>query len=76
MALDARRKITNLYNFCDGVFGESKEMIILATEMTVNRYASLFISRYGSEEYFSHNQDLLFYDRQLEIVTELENMQL
>ena len=75
MALDARRKITNLYNFCDGVFGESKEMIILATEMTINQYASRFISRYGSEEYFSHNQDLLFYERQLEIVSELESME-
>ena len=76
MALDARQKIANLYNFCDSVFGESKEMIILATEMTINQYASRFISRYGSEEYFAHNQDLLFYERQLEIVTELENMQL
>ena len=76
MALDARQKITNLYNFCDGVFGESKEMIILATEMTINQYASRFISRYGSEEYFAHNQDLLFYERQLEIVSELENMEL
>ena len=76
MALDARQKITNLYNFCDGVFGESQEMIILATELTINQYASRFISRYGSEEYFAHNQDLLFYERQLEIVTELENMDL
>ena len=74
MALDARQKITNLYNFCDGVFGESQEMIILATELTINQYASRFISRYGSEEYFAHNQDLLFYERQLEIVTQLENM--
>ena len=76
LALDARQKITNLYNFCDGVFGESQEMIILATELTINQYASRFISRYGSEEYFAHNQDLLFYERQLEIVTELENMEL
>ena len=76
LALDARQKITNLYNFCDGVFGESQEMIILATELTINHYASRFISRYGSEEYFAHNQDLLFYERQLEIVTELEKMEL
>ena len=76
MALDARQKITNLYSFCDSVFGESKEMIILATEMTINQYASRFISRYGSEEYFAHNQDLLFYERQLEIVSELEHMEL
>lgn len=74
LALDARQKMTNLYDFCDGVFGESKEMIILATEMTINQYASRFISRYGSEEYFSHNQDLLFYERQMEIASQLENM--
>ena len=73
-ALDARQKIKNLYRFCDIVFGDSQEMIILETELTINNYASRFISRYGSEEYFAHNQDLLFYERQLEIVTELENM--
>ncbi len=73
-AKDARKKMSNLYQFCDAVFGESKEMIILETELTINKYASRFISRYGSEEYFAHNQDLLFYERQLEIVTELEKM--
>lgn len=76
LALDARQKMTNLYDFCDSVFGESKEMIILATEMTINQYASRFISRYGSEEYFAHNQDLLFYERQMEIASEMEKLEL
>lgn len=75
-ARDARQKITNLYDFCDDVFGDSKEMIILETELTINHYASRFISRYGSEEYFAHNQDLLFYERQLEIASELEKLEL
>lgn len=75
-AKDTRKKMSNLYAFCDAVFGESKEMIILETELTINKYASRFISRYGSEEYFSHNQDLLFYERQLEIANELESVEL
>ncbi|HHU22846.1 MAG TPA: AAA family ATPase [Clostridiales bacterium] len=69
-----RDKMRNLYLFCDGTFGKSQEMIILETELTINQYASRFISRYGSEEYFAHNQDLLFYERQLEIINELENL--
>ncbi|MGM9607488.1 MAG: ATP-binding protein [Oscillospiraceae bacterium] len=75
-AKETREKLSNMYDFCDGVFGDSQELIILETELTINSYASRFISRYGSKEYFAHNQDLLFYERQLEIVNELENMDL
>ena len=75
-AKDTREKLSNMYDFCDGVFGDSQELIILETELTINSYASRFISRYGSKEYSAHNQDLLFYERQLEIVNELENMDL
>ena len=74
LVVDVRAKITNLYKFCDSVFGDSQEMIILETELTINSFASRFISRYGSEEYFAHNQDLLFYERQLEIANELDRM--
>jgi hypothetical protein len=54
------------------VFGEGQELLILVTELTVNHYASAFISRYGCEEYFKHNKQLLFYERQKEISVELE----
>jgi hypothetical protein len=42
------------------------------TELTASPYASAFISRYGCEEYFKHNKQLLFYERQKEISLELE----
>ncbi len=75
LALSTRKKITNLYTFGDGVFGKSQEMIILETEMTINNYASRFISRYGSDEYFSHNSDLLFYERQMEIASKMDEVE-
>ncbi|MFR3921735.1 MAG: hypothetical protein ACLTYN_06865 [Dysosmobacter welbionis] len=34
------------------------------TELTINYYAATFISRYGCDAYFTHNQELLFYERQ------------
>ena len=51
-------------------------MVILVTELTISYYGARFISRYGCKEYFAHNKELLFYERQKEIITELENLEL
>lgn len=42
----------------------------------ISYYGAHFISRYGCKEYFNHNQELLFYERQKEIIRELENLEL
>ena len=46
------------------------------TELTVSYYSAHFISRYGCKEYFAHNKELLFYERQKEIISELEELKL
>lgn len=51
-------------------------MLILVTELTINYHTAKFISRYGCKEYFNHNKDLLFYERQKEIITEIESFDL
>ena len=51
-------------------------MLILVTELTISRYAARFISRYGCPEYFAHNKELLFYERQMELIAELDNLEL
>ena len=50
--------------------------MILVTELTISCYGARFISRYGCKEYFAHNKELLFYERQKEIITELEELEL
>ena len=62
--------------FCEEAFGEGQEMLILVTELTISYYGARFISRYGCKEYFNHNKELLFYERQKEIITELEKLEL
>lgn len=72
----AGKKLSNVFTFCEEVFGDGQEMLILVTELTINYHTAKFISRYGCKEYFNHNKDLLFYERQKEIITELEDLNL
>ena len=51
-------------------------MLILVTELTINPHSARFISRYGCKEYFAHNKELLFYERQKEIIREMEKLEL
>ena len=69
-------QLSNLFKFCEEVFGEGQELLILVTELTISTYGASFISRYGCKEYFNHNKELLFYERQKEIISELENLEL
>ena len=70
----AGRKLSNMFRFCEDVFGDGQEMLILVTELSINRYASRFINRYGCSEYFAHNKELLFYERSKEIIEELDDI--
>lgn len=72
----AGKQLSNVFVFCEEVFGEGQELLILVTELTISYYGAHFISRYGCKEYFNHNKELLFYERQKEIITELEKLEL
>ena len=54
----------------------AQDVLILVTELTISYYGARFISRYGCKEYFSHNKELLFYERQKEIIRQLESLEL
>lgn len=73
---DVGKKLSNAFCFCEDAFGEGQEILILVTELTISYYGTHFISRYGCKEYFDHNKELLFYERQKEIITEIENLSL
>lgn len=76
LAEEAGRKLTNLFDFCERAFSEGQEILILVTELTISWYGSWFISRYGCEAYFRHNKELLFYERQKEIISQIEDLDL
>lgn len=63
----AKVTLSNVFRFCEEVFGDGQETVILTTELTINSYGRDFISRHGCEEYYRHNKDLLFCVRHGEI---------
>ena len=73
---NAGEQLSNAFIFCEEVFGEGQELLILVTELTISFYGAHFISRYGCKEYFNHNKELLFYERQKEIIQEIEKLEL
>lgn len=75
-AVEASKKLENVFTFCEEVFEDSQEMLILVTELTINPHSARFISRYGCDKYFAHNKELLFYERQREIIREIEELDL
>ena len=69
-------RMNNAFAFLEEVFPDGQEMLIFVTELTISFYSSRFISRYGCEKYFEHNKELLFYERQKEIINELDDLEL
>ena len=75
----AGNRLSNVFTFCETMFGmdgegNSREMIILVTELTLNNYSARFISRYGCDKYFAHSDQLNFHDRQKELINELAGL--
>lgn len=70
------KKLHNLFVFTEDVFGSGNEMLILMTELTVQKDPVKFISTYGSEDYSKHNEDMMISDRGDEILEKISNLQL
>lgn len=68
------KRLSNLFAFCKEVFADGQEVLILITELTINFYATRFIGRYGCKEYYTYSKELLFYERQQEIIRQIENI--
>ncbi len=70
------KKLENVFTFCEKAFADGQELLILVTELTTNPHTAHFISRYGCPAYFRHNKELLFYERNQEIMREMELLDL
>ena len=70
------KRITNMFDFSEIIFGEGQELLIIVTELTANRDTAAFISKFDCKEYYRHNKALLLYERQGEIAEALKNLKL
>ncbi|WP_411677249.1 AAA family ATPase [Caproicibacter sp.] len=66
--------LNRAFDFMAVTFGESQEMVVFVTELTVGFYSSKFILENGSEPYDRLNRKLLLGDKRREILTEIDGL--
>ena len=76
LSAKAESELDNMFRFAEDVFADSQEMLIIVTELTKGFYSAHYISRHGCRKYYEHNKELLFYERQNEILREIEDIDL
>ena len=70
-----QEKLHHLFAFVAQVFGDGHEMLALMTELTINYHSSRFISRFGCDDYYAHNQDLMLLSRQQDLLRQLADLE-
>ncbi len=70
-----REELDNVFAFVEAVFGSEQEMLILVTELTVRYYCARFISQFGCEAYFTHNRELMFYERRKDLIARMDELE-
>lgn len=59
------------FDFMEQAFGESQELVVFVTELTMDPAAHAFLVENGCERYFRYNQDLLLDSRKAALQREL-----
>ena len=71
----AKAHLANAFRFIDEAYGaDGQETLIFVTELTMNFHTAAFIKIYGSDEYFAHNKGILLYEREKDILQQIEEL--
>lgn len=68
---EAAAALEAAFDFMEDAFGESQEMVVFVTELTVSPDAHTFIAENGCERYFRYNRELLLDNRKAALDREL-----
>mgnify|MGYP002520121641 CR=1 FL=1 len=64
------------FDFMERAFGESQEMVVFITELTVNFYAAKFLSENESGRFYKYNKGLLANERRASILGGIEEVEM
>ncbi|MDD6351014.1 MAG: AAA family ATPase [Lachnospiraceae bacterium] len=68
-------QLDHIFTFVEHVFGDDNEMLVLVTELTVDKDCASFIAENGCDGYYRHNKRLMVFERNQELMEEIEEMQ-
>lgn len=71
---DTGDHFSGLFGFCEKAFGNGQELLILVTELAANPITARYISAFGCDEYYRHDKSLMFHERRLEIIEEIDKL--
>lgn len=69
---EAEQKLEYAFDFMEGAFGNSQEMVMFITELNSNANSVAFLQETECERYYQYNKELLFDDKRKKL---LERMQ-
>ena len=66
--------LDHLFSFVERAYGDDNEMLVLVTELTVNPYSASYLTQYGCEGYYKYNQRLMVFERNKELMEEINRL--
>lgn len=68
-------KLEYAFDFMEQAFGESQEMVVFITELTVNFYGAKFLAENDCGRFYKYNKGLLAGERRAEILSGIEEVE-
>lgn len=69
--VEAGQKLDYCFHFLSDVFGESQELVIFLTQLSLNYYSIEYLGNYGNASYEKYNKELLYTNRRSRILSEI-----
>lgn len=66
--------LSNVFDFCDEVFPNGQELLILVVELAANTHSARFLGKFHNDDYFKHDREMLFHERHKEIFNEIDTL--
>lgn len=63
------------FDFLEAAFLQGQEMVIFITELNMNSYCVKFLQEYECERYYRYNKELLFEDRQRDLLRRIDELE-
>lgn len=73
---EVKAMMHELFVFCEKAYAGGNEMLLLVTHLTMTSCEAAFIARFGSEDYIKHNEEMMLSERQNELLSEIEKLEL
>ena len=70
----ASKTLEYVFDFLEGAFGNSQEMVMFITELNSNFHCVSFLQEYECERYYYYNKELLFDDKRKNLLHRISDL--